>query len=277
MVLADTVQLDILPVEPEAGLSIKAEVAESGIGPHLVHHTPLGYDLSAHPIYIWMFRRPQTRVLDFRTHIATRSVENRVLDLIALSSHADINFHLAILGIGLDVDTRITDIDGFGPDKPDVAIDAASGIPARIGLVGIVDTHGNDVVATAQVAGNVVLERAVAIRSVAEFLAIDVDSGVHVDAIELDEVKTGIADPEMLAIPPHTTRQGSPTRPRGIGSQKVTFDCPVVRQVQCTPVGVIVFVTGHNGRISQNKTPTDIKQLPLASLQKQDGHQGEHT
>ena len=52
MMLANTVQLHILPVKPEASLCIKAEVAESGVGPHLIHHMSLGNNLSAHLIYI---------------------------------------------------------------------------------------------------------------------------------------------------------------------------------------------------------------------------------
>ena len=43
-------------------------------------------------------------------------------------------------------------------------------------------------------------------------MTVDVDGGVHIDSVELDEVAVGLTDREMLAIPSHATWECSPTR-----------------------------------------------------------------
>ena len=112
--------------------------------------------------------------------------------------------------------TPMSHMGGLGHGKPYVAIDAATGIPARVGLVAVVNTDGNDIVSSTQIAGNLVLKRTITVRAVTHLLAIDVDSGVHVDAIKLQEILTDITYTEMLAVPAYPTGQCTATGPTGV-------------------------------------------------------------
>ena len=242
---ADTVEFHILSIEPEARPGIETEIAKSRRSPHLVHDAPFGKDAGTHFIDIGMVWRPKTRVPDLQSHLVSLGIEDRVLHFITTSSHLNIDLDATGLGIGHHMDAPVTHMDGLCLDEPHMAVDATARVPARVGLVAIVDTHGNDIVATAQIARDVILKRTITIGTESHLLAIDIDGGVHIDPVELDEIKTGVRDTEVLAIPADTARERSPTRPRRIGSQEVALDGPVMGQVQATPVGVVVSIVGH--------------------------------
>ncbi|GFI52922.1 hypothetical protein IMSAGC021_01231 [Muribaculaceae bacterium] len=72
--------------------------------------------------------------------------------------------------------------------EPDVAVDAATAIPARVWLFGVVDTHSYHVFAVSfEIRGEIIAERCVAVRTCAEFMSVDEDGGVHVGSVKVDE------------------------------------------------------------------------------------------
>ena len=58
VVLADTVELEVLAVEPEARLGIEPKVAEACGCLHLINHLSTYQQLRAYLIYIRIFTRP---------------------------------------------------------------------------------------------------------------------------------------------------------------------------------------------------------------------------
>ena len=72
-------------------------------------------------------------------------------------------------------------------DQADVTVDSRAGIPARGGLGGGVRLDDEEVrLAGLEVVGEVVAETDVAVRAVAEVVAVDPDVAVGHDAVELD-------------------------------------------------------------------------------------------
>ena len=79
------------------------------------------------------------------------------------------------------------DVGVAGGDEADLAVDASAGIPARCGLLRIVDAHGDDVVAGVQMRGKFVRKADVAVGPVAEEFAVEVNIAVGHDSVEDDE------------------------------------------------------------------------------------------
>ena len=119
-----------------------------------------------------------------------------------------------------DVLSPERDVDVAVRAEPHVAIDAAAGIPAGVGLLGIVDAHGYDVVAvTVEPRGEVIAERSVAVGACAEFVSVDVDGRVHVGTVKINhQIVTflDIVKRERLAIPSHAARECSAAGAGGV-------------------------------------------------------------
>ena len=115
--------------------------------------------------------------------------------------------------------------------EPDMAVDATAGVPAGVRLIAVIDTYGNNIIACTEITCNLVFKRTVAIRAVAHLLTVDIDRGVHIDTVELQEVTAHLADTEMLAVPPHPARQRTASGTTGVAGREVALNGPVMRQV----------------------------------------------
>ena len=255
VVLADTIQLHILAIEPETGLRIEAEIAERRRGDYLVNHITFTKYARANLINIWGLRRPtfQGRGIDMHhcplaaspCHLIAGSIGHDVLYVIVLACHNRRDLYLSRLRIGLYMYTPLSYMNIFGLRKPYVAIDATTGIPARIGLVAIVHTYGNHIIRTAQVASDIDGERAIAVGTVVNHLAIDEDEGIHIDTVKLEEILTDILHVEMFSVPAHAAGQSTATGSRLVLGTETTLDGPVVRQVQQAPLAVVILHISH--------------------------------
>ena len=94
-----------------------------------------------------------------------------------------VHLHPAVV----DIDAPMLYMDGIGLCEPYVPINAAARVPAAVGLVAVVHTHSHHVVALTDVGCDVVLEGTVAVGTEAHLLTVDIDSGVHIDTVELEE------------------------------------------------------------------------------------------
>ena len=112
-------------------------------------------------------------------------------------------------------------------DEPYVAVDAGTRVPARVGILRVVDTHGQNVVAVfVQIGCHVIEERDVAVGTLTKQMAVQIDFRAIVDALEVDEegfilhLSTFILHPssfiqhEVFAIPADAAGQIT-----GAGSQ----------------------------------------------------------
>ena len=140
---------------------------------------------------------------------------------------------------------------------PHIAIDARARVPTAIGITAMIDTHREDVVACLEVGRHVVEERREARGTIAEQVAVEIDRGAVVDGFEVDEgevrgvrkvrrvrgVKRGCqsgivgSEDEMLAVPGDAT--GIVARTTGEGGRSLSFDRPVVGQVEMPPFAVV--------------------------------------
>ena len=155
-------------------------------------------------------------------------------------------------------------------DKPHVAINTTTRIPTAVGLVSIIHSHGNYVVALlVEVRCEVVLERTITIGTSAQVMSIDIHRGIHIHTIEGDGILVIFllrTDGEVLAIPTDAPRQGSPTRPRRIRRREVALYRPIVRQIEMSPCQVGIVVLLHSHTISEGKEPPLIEIQSLSSL-----------
>ena len=112
-----------------------------------------------------------------------------------------------------------------------MTIDAAARIPTTVGLVAIIDTDGQDVLSRAvEIGGEIVLEGG-AIGARAQGVAVDIDRGVHIDAVEGDEdaiVGRACGQAEMLSVPTYAAGKRAATGATGVANMEVAFDSPVV-------------------------------------------------
>ena len=72
--------------------------------------------------------------------------------------------------------------------KPHMTINAATTIPSAVRLQSIIHTHSNHIVASMQIACKLIAKRAVSIRSSTQSLTVNINSRVHVNAIEINIV-----------------------------------------------------------------------------------------
>ena len=62
MMFADTVQLEVLAIQPETSLDVKLEIAETCRGLDFINDLTVSYELCTHLIYIWVIARPFVKV-----------------------------------------------------------------------------------------------------------------------------------------------------------------------------------------------------------------------
>src|SRR5690349_23708586 len=101
-------------------------------------------------------------------------------------------------------------VQGIDDLEPDMTVDAAARVPARVGLQRIVDAHGDDVDARDEMLGDVVREADVTVRPLAEMNTVDPDVAVHVDAVELEPglaARRSLRQAKRLAIPADARRE----------------------------------------------------------------------
>src|SRR5215469_3735238 len=126
--------------------------------------------------------------------------------------------------------------------EPGMAVDARAGIPARVGLAGVVHLHGDDVIAgEVEVWRELVSEADIAEGALAKVVAVDPDFGIHVDAVELDgdfAVAPSRRHAEGLAIPADARGREAACAAAGIGVDEGAFDRPVVWEIERAPLGV---------------------------------------
>ena len=147
--------------------------------------------------------------------------------------------------------------------QPYITVDAATGIPARIGLFGIVHTNRQHILhSPLDIGSQVITERDVPVGTCPQFMAIDINGGVHIGTIEIYAIAfalIGLIGSKSLAIPAYTTRQCTSTRSRRIVFTEFSFNGPIVGQVQFPPVCVIIIRTGCRRIVSQAKGPVGSK------------------
>ena len=175
----------------------------------------------------------------------------RIGGIIVLHAGRDADLRVGLGGFRRgDVGSPLRDVNGLSSDEPDMAIEAAAGIPAASGLINI-EPHGEDVFLRTKfcVWGEVVKEAGVAIRMVAEKLAVEVNIRIHVSAIEengnalpLGRVGQGksLAVPSYAAVevPAAIPSRGflieRPLHGAGIGSGN-SLDHEIMRKIEGTP------------------------------------------
>ena len=247
VMLTDTIQLEVLAIEPETSLGIELEIAEARSGLHLVHHLATGNQLCTHRIDIRILAAPfaglpvvggpaigiQPGIPD--RHLLTGGI---------LVIHLD----LAVVYI----DAPVLHVDGRGLRQPHMTVDAAAAIPAGIGLVGVVDTHGHHVLALLHIGRDVILETRIAVRTEADLLAVHIDRRVHIDAVELQEIflVDGRRQREMLPVPPDSPGQGTTASTTGVTYIEVPFDGPVMGHIETAPIAVVIIHLRHLSRVA---------------------------
>ena len=120
----------------------------------------------------------------------------------------------------------------------DVAVDARTAVPTAVGLLAVVHTHGDDIVACwVNPLADVIFEGDIAVRTSAKFVAIDIDGGVHINAVELDEPQLVFLTIhfEMFSIPAYATLQGASSCSSRRGCHEIALNTPVVGKVETTP------------------------------------------
>ena len=86
----------------------------------------------------------------------------------------------------VDIGFALDRVYGGGDRKPNMPVDAAAGVKARIGRNGVVNAHRHQVGSWTEieVSRKLVLERRISVRPVAEEVAVDPHVAVAVDAVE---------------------------------------------------------------------------------------------
>ncbi len=143
-----------------------------------------------------------------------------------------------------------------------MAVDACSGVPARGGLLGVVDADGDDVFACVKVWREVVVEADVAVGAMAEEFAVAVDVGVGHDAVEGDVgAFRGVEfwQRERMAIPGDAGGEEA----SGCAAWGVFFnracDAPVVRKGDGLPLRVVERRRLGVGGVGLGEAPVGVE------------------
>ena len=189
MMLTDTIEFEVAAVEPESGLGIKAEAAESGSGVNFINSAATDYKLCLDGVDIRIGYRPQMRPTDmqllccvatlFPCHDTLRGIEDgatqeRAQRRATLISVFGIDDNVA-LGVGHYLYTPMIEVQRGCCRQPYMTVDAATAVPPRVRLIAVVDFHCNDIVAGLQFGGDVIFERTVSVWPVPYLLAVDID------------------------------------------------------------------------------------------------------
>ena len=154
--------------------------------------------------------------------------------------------------------------------QPHVPVNAASRIPARVGLLGIIHPHGYHIrLAPFQVRSKVIAERNVPIRAMSQRHPVEEHFRIHIDPVEHDTVllvRIGFFGHKCLPIPPDTSGQSTSARTRWIVLTKVALYRPIMRQIQETPVFIRKSDIHGLRLVSQLETPALAEIHPFADI-----------
>ena len=128
----------------------------------------------------------------------------------------------------------MADVQRVGHDQPHVAVDARTGVPARVGKPRMVHPHRDDIFIRAKLqAGRQVTRKAgIPVGPRADEHAVDPDLRVIIDAVELNRdapAFLGGVEMEMFAIPAEAARRI--TVAAGVIGAERPVDAPVVGHV----------------------------------------------
>ena len=183
MMFADAVKFEVLAIQPETRLGIELKVTETSSGLHFIHHLTTDYQLRAYLIDIWVLTRPLPWLLDAGR--LTSSIKPRILYCnLLLGRILVVHFHLTIVYIH----APMLYVYRMRLREPHMTIDAAATIPTGVWLVAIVYPYRHHILAFFHVWRNIIFERTVAVWSVPDFLAVDIDCRIHIYPIELNKI-----------------------------------------------------------------------------------------
>ena len=180
VMLADTIQFEVLAIEPETRLGIELEITKTRGGLHFVHHLATSNQLRTYLIYIRILAAPFVGLLDiggFAIGIQPNILNSHLL----IGRILIIHLYLAIVYI----DTPVLHVDGVGLRHPHMTVDTTATIPARVRLIAVIHSHSHHVLTLLHVRRDVILKTRIAIRTETDLLPIHIDRRVHIDAIEL--------------------------------------------------------------------------------------------
>ena len=288
VVLADAIDLHVATIEPEACLGVEAEGAEGCGRGDAINYLAANDHFRYHLVDVTLVDIPQQgfphgehlalAAAFMAGHDTTVGVEElmthlrlRGLRTVVVQCHIDPHLPgVALAPLGHGVDAPLGHAQGRGGGEPHMTIDAAARIPTTVGLVAIIDTNGQDVLSRpVEIGGEVVLEGGVAIGARAQGVAVDIDRGVHIDAVEGDEdaiVGRACGQAEMLSVPTYAAGKRAATGATGVANMEVAFDSPVVGQGETAPTTVVIGRGGHRGIVAENKEPVGIKLDARAGL-----------
>jgi len=158
-----------------------------------------------------------------------------------------------------------------GESEPDVAVDTGSRIPARVGLLRVVDADGEHVGlgAIAHIGRQFVAEGAVAVGPQAERAAVDPYFAVAVDPVKIDEyglAGIGRRQSELFAVPADAAGEGAPAgRGRMLAAERA-FNAPVVRQIEHAPLHIVKAGLLRSGQVPEVEFPAPGEAFDPARL-----------
>ena len=151
--------------------------------------------------------------------------------------------------------------------QPHIAVNPATAVPARVGLLGIVDTHGNDIPAFVQPRSEVVAERRVAIGARAETMTVDIDRGIHVGSVEVHIntlFKVGGCDVKAFTIPAYASGECTSACAAGVVDAEIALDGPIVRQRESAPLRIVECCLLRPGHFAKMEAPACVEALGTA-------------
>src|ERR1019366_6196250 len=262
MVQADAVELDAFAVEQESLVGVEDGFANAGGSVVLVHHATVVAERGVDFVEVGIGHAPQVGLRD--AHLLHEFVFARGRNLLGSfggldrlpvaiqqsgGQHARGRGFALVLHPGLDLNdggvfgdagrcdegAPIGHVQLVGGQQPGVPVDAGAGIPAAVGLVGVVHLDGDHVVAGVEQRREIVREGDVAVGALAQILAVDPHFAVLIDAVELDDddaVLVGLRHAEALAIPGDAGGKA----PLGFLLLAIgTLDAPIVGEVDRAP------------------------------------------
>src|SRR4030095_5040989 len=108
----------------------------------------------------------------------------------------------------------------------------------------------------------VVLERAVTVRTFPEIVAINPNFTVAINTIEIDEDKLSFRprrEIKRLAIPTNPARKRSTASSSGTLLVEFSFDAPIMRQIQRAPLRIVESFILTIRNIAKMKTPICVE------------------
>lgn len=253
VVQAHSLDLEILVIEPEAGVGAELGTADAEARGDGIDDLLAAKHLGGELIECGRIDGPELRALNFEFQSA--GLAGGFRDGLAIGAGGP----QADAGIGggkLDLDLKLrpvpgnlrrgdedsvgSDVELVGEDEPGVAVDAGAGIPARGGLGGGVGADGQQVFSGTERIADVAAETGVAVGPAAYFLPIQPDLAVGHHAVEFQPGELGLFfEFDGFAIPRHTGRQPTTGAAAGSVLLELTGDAPVVRDIDLLPAGAV--------------------------------------